>query len=190
MFQIALALGIVVFCIVAVLFLVVLPGSPKEIKVSLKREIEEKAKSEGMDILSEKKFLENKFVNHVSFGGAGGLGSARAGALDEKDFIKTAKEIGAKWIFYAFSEVDRKLVKKYWTSTAEGVMIEYSDVYSSDSKEETRAEYSVKGYDENEVVFKRDIFGSVVRAFLAGFVLGLAVTCISMMIELLLSAIF
>ncbi|MFA6096271.1 MAG: hypothetical protein WC788_01425 [Candidatus Paceibacterota bacterium] len=171
-FVTAMYVGLAFAAIVALLGISFIPGSPKEIKIKISREIEEKIKGAGL-VLSKKKFLENRFTEYRGFGGAGGLGTARAGALDIEDFVKTAKDLGVKWIFYAIRKIDGRLVKKYWTSTSEGVMIEYKEIYSVQRAENISAEYSIEKFDENEVLFEKDISASIENAILGGLLIGL-----------------
>ncbi len=189
LFEWPIYIGLIVFGIIVFLFILGNLRSPKKIKIAISREIEEKLKGDGL-VLSEKDFLESKFVSSVGFGGAGGLGSPRAGALDVEDFIKTVKDLGLKWIFYAFNEINNKLEKKYWASTSEGVMLEYRDVYSPENVENTSAEYSVEEYDDDEVVFKKEALNSFFLAILVGLILGFVAGFISFLLQILYNWIF
>lgn len=189
LFEWPIYIGLIVFGVIVFLFILGNLRSPKKIKIAISKEIEEKLKGDGL-VLSEKDFLENKFVSSVGFGGAGGLGSPRVGALDVEDFIKTVKDLDLKWIFYAFNEINNKLEKRYWASTSEGVMLEYRDVYSPENVKNTNAEYSVEEYDDDEVVFKKEALNSFFIAILAGIILGFAAGFISFLLQILYNWIF
>lgn len=170
-------IGLIVFVIIVSIFIFKIRKSPKKIKIAINREIEENIKGEGF-VLSEKYFLD-------------GLGSPRAGALDIEDFIKTAKDLGVKWIFYAFYEIDNKLQKKYWASISEGVILEYKEVYSPEKAENIYSKYSVEEYGDEEVVFKKEVSTyAFVSAILTGFIFGFIAGFIVLVLQILCEWIF
>jgi hypothetical protein len=134
------------------------------VAVNFQKNIERIAVEKGIPVIEVEK-LEVKFVEAVSFGGAGGLGAPIVTPKDPQQFFELCgKE--AK-ILVANEKSDYKVIRKYWALVPNGnYVIEYTETYSS-----PRLDFRVSAVTPTGVVFEKTylalyIFAAVFTAFL------------------------
>ena len=153
----------IVKIVVIALVILVIPATiiyayqEREVEISIKKEIER-----GIEV----KDIENKFIEHICFGGAGGLGAPEIKCKNANQFIELVEPNETIYIdfevvrydFMPLGSTGSRLEKTYWAfiENRAGIM-SYTDttclyVEKPDSFWFARA-FNVKSHDSDSVVF-------------------------------------
>lgn len=170
-FWTALIIG---FAAIIAVFIYVIAWPVPDKTVASDKTIEIAAGQMGIE-LRDKAYLENKFVEGVALGGAGGQGAPQMGEKNSEKFLEQIK-INEKWpllktVYVAYSfetaRVNGKeaVARKYWLISASGLaqIDEFREYYPIPA-----GGYKFKEGNSQEVVFVKDneyyAFGAILAA--------------------------